>query len=68
LAPSGTGLLKVKVFWRQKVRVILRLKISGVITATFGTTNANASDTASTSKHAQGRTKPHTKEQWQPQQ
>jgi hypothetical protein len=31
LAPSGAGLLKVKVFWRQKARVILRLKISGMI-------------------------------------
>jgi hypothetical protein len=34
LAPSGAGLLKVKVFWRQKARVILRLKISGMILAT----------------------------------
>jgi hypothetical protein len=31
LAPSGAGLLKVKVFWRQKARVVLRLKISGMI-------------------------------------
>jgi hypothetical protein len=33
LAPSGAGLLKVKVFWRQKARVVLRLKISGMIDA-----------------------------------
>jgi hypothetical protein len=31
LAPSGAGLLKVKVFWRQKAQVVLRLKISGMI-------------------------------------
>ncbi len=31
MAPSGEGLLKVKAFWRQKVRVVLRLKISGMI-------------------------------------
>jgi hypothetical protein len=31
LAPSGAGLLKVKVFWRQKAQVISRLKISSVI-------------------------------------
>jgi hypothetical protein len=31
LAPKGTGLLKLKVFWRQKARVVLRLKISGMI-------------------------------------
>jgi len=31
LAPSGAGLLKVKAFWRQKARVVLRLKISGMI-------------------------------------
>jgi hypothetical protein len=34
LAPSGAGLLKVKVFWRQKARVVLRLKISGMIVRT----------------------------------
>jgi hypothetical protein len=27
LAPKGAGILKQKVFWRQKARVILRLKI-----------------------------------------
>jgi hypothetical protein len=31
LAPKGAGLLKLKVFWRQKARVVLRLKISGMI-------------------------------------
>jgi hypothetical protein len=31
LAPSSAGLLKVKVIWRQEARVILRVKISGVI-------------------------------------
>ncbi len=35
MAPSGAGLLKVKVFWRQKARVVLRLKISGMIVAPF---------------------------------
>jgi hypothetical protein len=34
LAPSGAGLLKVKVFWRQKARVVLGLKISGMIKTT----------------------------------
>jgi hypothetical protein len=37
LAPSGAGLLKVKVFWRQKARVVLRLKISGMIIGLFAT-------------------------------
>ena len=27
MAPKGAGLLKLKVFWRQKARVVLRLKI-----------------------------------------
>jgi hypothetical protein len=31
LAPKGAGILKLKVFWRQKARVVLRLKISGMI-------------------------------------
>jgi hypothetical protein len=31
LAPSGAGLLILKLFWRQKARVVLRLKISGMI-------------------------------------
>jgi hypothetical protein len=31
LAPSGAGLLILKLFWRQKARVILGLKISGMI-------------------------------------
>ena len=30
-APSGAGLLILKLFWRQKARVVLRLKISGMI-------------------------------------
>jgi hypothetical protein len=30
LAPSGAGLLILKLFWRQKARVVLRLKISGM--------------------------------------
>jgi hypothetical protein len=38
LAPSGAGLLKVKVFWRQKARVVLRLKISGMIIVTVTVT------------------------------
>ncbi len=32
MAPNGAGLLKVKVIWSQEARVILRVKISGVIT------------------------------------
>jgi hypothetical protein len=31
LAPSGAGLLILKLFWRQKARVVLGLKISGMI-------------------------------------
>jgi hypothetical protein len=31
LAPSGAGFLILKLFWRQKARVVLRLKISGMI-------------------------------------
>ena len=31
MAPSGAGLLILKLFWRQKARVVLRLKISGMI-------------------------------------
>jgi hypothetical protein len=34
LAPSGAGLLILKLFWRQKARVVLRLKISGMISVT----------------------------------
>jgi hypothetical protein len=31
LAPSGAGLLILKLFWRQKARVVLGVKISGMI-------------------------------------
>ena len=31
MAPSGAGLLILKLIWRQKARVVLRLKISGMI-------------------------------------
>jgi hypothetical protein len=44
LAPSGTGLLKVKVFWRQKARVILRLKISGMIQIKTKIVSSNTAD------------------------